>query len=134
MFFILRSYQQSWMLLLAAILGGVYVYMKDNIDEWPTYLDDSIEIVVASSSGLLGFILALNLSTALTRNEAGNANFNAFCGDVLAMAMFVCSLTVDKEIDENQFKKEYKFITPPHDLQIKSVFLTYSLKASHSFS
>ena len=108
MFFILRSYQQSWMLLLAAILGGVYVYMKDNIDEWPTYLDDSIEIVVASSSGLLGFILALNLSTALTRNEAGNANFNAFCGDVLAMAMFVCSLTVDKEIDENQFKKVKK--------------------------
>ena len=63
MFFILRSYQQSWMLLAAAILGGVYVYMKDNIEEWPTYLDDSIEIVVASSSGLLGFILALNLST-----------------------------------------------------------------------
>nr|WP_292968420.1 bestrophin family ion channel [Allomuricauda sp.] len=93
------------MLFVAAFLGGLYVYLKDNVDDWPTVLDDSIEIVIASASGLLGFILALNLSAALSRNESGNSNFNAFCGDVLAMAMFVCSLTVDKDVDEAQFKK-----------------------------
>ena len=106
MFYIIRSYRQSWMLVLAALLAGVYVYLKDNVDEWPDFLDDSIAVVVASATGLLGFILSFNLSAALSRNADGNANFNAFCGDCLAMGMFVCGLTIDDEdVDKEEFEK-----------------------------
>ena len=37
-------------------------------------LDDSITTVVGAATGLLAFILSLNLNTALTRNADGNAN------------------------------------------------------------
>lgn len=105
MFYVIRAYRQSWMLLVAAILGGLYVFLKENIEDWPTFLDDSIAIVVASATGLLGFILSFNLSTALSRNADGNSNFNAFCGDCLAMGMFVCGLTVDVGVEKEKFEK-----------------------------
>jgi hypothetical protein len=103
MFYIIRSYRQSWLLLLPAVAAALFVYLKDNVDDWPDFLDDSVATVVGAATGLLAFILSLNLNTALTRNADGNANFNAFCGDVLAFGMFVCGLTVDDK-DEDKFE------------------------------
>ena len=104
MFYIIRSYRQSWLLLVPAIVAAAFVIIKDNIDDWPDFLDNSVTTVVGAATGLLGFILSLNLNTALSRNAEGNANFNAFCGDVLAFGMFVCGLTVDDK-EEEEFKQ-----------------------------
>ena len=104
MFYIIRSYRQSWLLLIPAIVAAGFVALKDNVDDWPDFIDDSITTVIGAATGLLGFILSLNLNTALSRNADGNANFNAFCGDVLAFGMFVCGLTVDDK-DEEEFNR-----------------------------
>ena len=104
MFYIIRSYRQSWLLLVPAVAAALFVYLKENVDDWPDFLDDSVATVVGAATGLLAFILSLNLNTALTRNADGNANFNAFCGDVLAFGMFVCGLTVDDKEDEEKFE------------------------------
>ena len=104
MFYIIRSYRQSWLLLVPAVAAALFVYLKENVDDWPDFLDDSVATVVAAATGLLAFILSLNLNTALTRNADGNANFNAFCGDVLAFGMFVCGLTVDDDKEEEKFE------------------------------
>tara|TARA_B110000008_G_scaffold234763_1_gene239255 strand:+ start:1161 stop:2291 length:1131 start_codon:yes stop_codon:yes gene_type:complete len=110
MFYIIRSYRQSWVLLVSGLLAALYVYLKENVDDWPSFLDGSVEIVVAAASGLLGFILSFNLNMALDKNATGNANFNAFCGDVLAFGMFVCSLTIDEGVDKDKFEKSKKNI------------------------
>tara|TARA_B100000963_G_scaffold74100_1_gene62186 strand:+ start:1193 stop:2269 length:1077 start_codon:yes stop_codon:yes gene_type:complete len=105
MFYVIRAYRQSWLLLIPAIVAGVFVFLRDSVDDWPEFLDDSITTVVGAATGLLAFILSLNLNTALTRNADGNANFNAFCGDVLAFGMFVCGLTIDDPEKEEALSK-----------------------------
>lgn len=63
--------------------------------------------VFAILSATLGFILPLQLSTALEKNSGCIDNFNAFSGDVLAFGMDIISFTLinDHNDHENQMKK-----------------------------
>ena len=65
MFYIIRSYRQSWLLLIPAIVAAVFVSYKENVDDWPDFLDESIATVMGAATGLLGFILSLNDSNQI---------------------------------------------------------------------
>ena len=89
MFYILRAYQFSWILLLVPALAALYSFLYQNTDIFPKgdddadqWFDNAITIVVAAATATLSFILSMTLSGAMTKNSEGIAMFNAFTGDL----------------------------------------------------
>lgn len=102
MFYILRAYQYSWILLLVPALAAVYAYLHQNTDFFPKgeedadkWFDDAIAVIVTAATATLSFILSMTLSGAMNKNSQGIAMFNAFTGDLLAFAMHLLALSED---------------------------------------
>ena len=113
MFFVIRDIRRSWVLFVAAGLAALYTFLKKDITDWPTYLDDGISLFVTASSGVLAFVLSFQLSLALSKNAGGIAAFNGICGDLLAMAMHVVALSSD----DPQIKDSQKFVAAKRNLR-----------------
>ncbi len=104
MFFVLREFRRSWIILAAAGLAALYTYIKQEVTEWPEFLDTGINTFVTASSGILAFVLSFQLSAALGKSAAGIAGFNSICGDLLAFAMHIVSLSNDDPAIKNSGK------------------------------
>lgn len=98
MFYIIRAYQYSWILLLVPALAAVYSYVYKNTEVFPKtdkWFDDAIRVIVTAATATLSFILSMTLSGAMNKNSQGIAMFNAFTGDLLAFAMHLLALSED---------------------------------------
>ena len=113
MFFVIRDFRRSWVLFVAAALGALYTFLKKEITDWPTFLDDGISMFVTASSGVLAFVLSFQLSFALSQNSVGIAAFNGIAGDLLAMAMHTVALSSD----DPEIKDSAKFIQAKKNLR-----------------
>ena len=104
MFFVLREFRRSWIILAAAGLAALYTYIKQEVTDWPEFLDTGISTFVTASSGILAFVLSFQLSDALAKSAGGIAGFNSICGDLLAFAMHIVSLSNDDPAIKNSGK------------------------------
>ena len=112
MFYILRAYQFSWILLLVPALAALYSFLYQNTDIFPKgdddadqWFDNAITIVVAAATATLSFILSMTLSGAMTKNSEGIAMFNAFTGDLLAFGMHLLALSDDDKKEDERYVK-----------------------------
>ena len=65
MFYIIRAYRYSWILVLVPALAALYAYLYNNTDFFPQgdaekdkWFDNAISIVVAAATATLSFILS----------------------------------------------------------------------------
>ena len=112
MFYILRAYQYSWILLLVPALAALYSFLYQSTDIFPKgdddadqWFDNAITIVVAAATATLSFILSMTLSGAMTKNSEGIAMFNAFTGDLLAFGMHLLALSDDDKKEDERYVK-----------------------------
>ena len=112
MFYIIRAYRYSWILLLVPALAALYSYLYQNTDIFPKgdedddkWFDNAITIIVTAATATLSFILSMTLSGAMTQNSEGIAMFNAFTGDLLAFGMHLLALSDDEKKEDEQFVK-----------------------------
>ena len=115
MFYILRAYRYSWILLLVPALAALYTYLYQNTEIFPQgdededkWFDNAITIIVTAATATLSFILSMTLSGAMTKNSEGIAMFNAFTGDLLAFGMHLLALSDDEKKEDEQFVKARK--------------------------
>lgn len=76
----------------------VVTQLVEEGDELPFDVSSVFNILTAT----LGFILPLQLNTALTKNHSCLDNYNALCGDVLAFAWECVSLTKGNKVLESK--------------------------------
>ena len=94
MFWIIRQYRTSWVLLLVPAIAALHVYLNEE-EMFPDWFDSTVTTIVGVATGVLSFVLGLGLNTALNRNASGTALFNAYTGDLLALGMHTIALSTD---------------------------------------
>ena len=117
MFYILRAYQYSWILLLVPALAALYVYLYENTaffpqgdDDADKWFDNAITVVVTAATATLSFILSMTLSGSMNKNSQGIAMFNAFTGDLLAFGVHLLALSDDDKKSDDQYIRARKNI------------------------
>lgn len=117
MFYIIRAYQYSWILLLVPALAGLYAYLYANTEVFPKgdededkWFDNAITVVVTAATATLSFILSMTLSGAMNKNSQGVSMFNAFTGDLLAFGMHTLALSDDDKKEDERYVKARKNI------------------------
>ena len=117
MFYIIRAYQYSWILLLVPALAGLYAYLYQNTEVFPKgdededkWFDNAITVVVTAATATLSFILSMTLSGAMNKNSQGVSMFNAFTGDLLAFGMHMLALSDDDKKEDERYVKARKNI------------------------
>ena len=114
MFYIIRAYRYSWILLLVPVLAILYAYLHKNTEVFPKgddkWFDSAVSTVVAAATTTLSFILSMTLSGSMNKNSKGIAMFNAFTGDRLAFGMHVLALSNDEKKDDVIYVKTRKNI------------------------
>tara|TARA_B110000908_G_C10267877_1_gene466514 strand:+ start:11273 stop:12316 length:1044 start_codon:yes stop_codon:yes gene_type:complete len=92
-------------LLIAVQMIWTFIFVYNDIGNSIEY---STTGVFAILSATLGFILPLQLSTALEKNSGCIDNFNALTGDIVAFAMDIISFTLITDQESMLSKEELK--------------------------
>lgn len=88
----LKNNKRDPLVITAVILWSIVVEMFEIRAPWGS---DETTIVTGVLTGTLGFLLALNLDKNLTRNKSGIALFEAYVGNIEALAWAVHTIEKD---------------------------------------
>jgi len=112
MFWIVRAYKYSWILLIVPALAALYTYLYQETSFFPKgpepedmWLETSVNLIVSAATATLSFILGMTLNDAMRKNSEGISLFNAFTGDVAAFGFHVLALTDDNQKDSDGYRR-----------------------------
>ena len=92
---------QYWLIVVIAVAYGYSLKAVDSINfgKWDVFEDFmnglSSDHAIGVIEGLLTFIIPLSLNSALNRNKTGINAFNAFTGEIVALAWQVLNMSKD---------------------------------------
>ena len=101
----LKNNKRDPLVITAVILWSIVVEMFEIRAPWGS---DETTIVTGVLTGTLGFLLALNLDKNLTRNKSGIALFEAYVGNIEALAWAVH--TIEKDCDSMSKAEIYEIL------------------------
>ena len=85
---------QTFLVICTMTVWTIIAVAVIDIDSIPFDITPAVTILSAT----LGFVLPMQLSAALDKNKSGIDNFNAFCGDVMALGWQFTSFVRDGKV------------------------------------
>jgi len=113
------------LIIIAAVIWSIIIESYELVLPYGT---DENSLVVGILSATLGFLLSLNLGQYLTQNKDGIGNFEAYVGQLSALAWSVSTLEDpdDKRIEDNRIDNDV-LVSTESDTYVKLKYKIFAI-------